>query len=161
MTLVLGFSLLVLIQTAVETMRGWIVIVLSASMQVQARANLFSHLINLPTSYFEARHLGDIMSRFGSILAAITTELVEAVLDGLMAGITLIVMFIFAPALAAVVLAGAVLYGVLRWVSYSPLRQASMEAIVWDARQDSHFLETLRGIKTIKLFNGQESRRAH
>ena len=131
---------------------------------MQARANLFSHLINLPASYFEARHLGDVMSRFGSqetILKAITTELVEAVLDGLMASLTLVVMFIFAPALAAVVLAGAVLYGLLRWVSYTPLRQASMEAIVWDARQDSHFLETLRGIKTIKLFNGQESRRAH
>jgi ATP-binding cassette subfamily B protein RaxB len=163
-TLVLGFSLLLLIQTAVSSMRGWMVIVLSASMQVQARANLFSHLINLPASYFEARHLGDIMSRFGSqetILEAITTELVEAVLDGLMAGITLIVMFIFAPALAAVVLAGAALYGLLCWVAYTPLRQASMEAIVWDARQDSHFLETMRGIKTIKLFNGQESRRAH
>jgi ATP-binding cassette subfamily B protein RaxB len=34
-----------------------------------------------------------------------------------------------------------------------------MEAIVWSARRDSHFLETLRGIKTIKLFNGQEARR--
>jgi ATP-binding cassette subfamily B protein RaxB len=164
MTLVLGFSLLLLVQTVVSSMRGWMVIVLSASMQVQARANLFSHLINLPAAYFEARHLGDIMSRFGSqeaILEAITTELVEAMLDGLMAGITLVVMFVFAPALAAVVLAGAVLYGLLRWVSYTPLRQASMEAIVWGARQDSHFLETLRGIKTIKLFNGQESRRAH
>jgi ATP-binding cassette subfamily B protein RaxB len=36
-----------------------------------------------------------------------------------------------------------------------------MEAIVWSARRDSHFLETLRGIKTIKLFNGQEGRRAY
>jgi ABC-type bacteriocin/lantibiotic exporter with double-glycine peptidase domain len=36
-----------------------------------------------------------------------------------------------------------------------------MEAIVWRARLDTHFLETLRGIRTIKLFNGQEERRAH
>jgi len=36
-----------------------------------------------------------------------------------------------------------------------------MEAIVWGARRDSHFLETLRGIKTIKLFNAQDARRAH
>ena len=42
-----------------------------------------------------------------------------------------------------------------------PLRQASSEAIVWSARRDSHFLETLRGIKAIKLFNGHENRRAH
>ena len=32
---------------------------------------------------------------------------------------------------------------------------------MWGARRDSHFLETLRGIRTIKLFNGQEGRRNH
>jgi ATP-binding cassette, subfamily B, bacterial CvaB/MchF/RaxB len=36
-----------------------------------------------------------------------------------------------------------------------------METIVWSARRDSHFLETIRGIRTIKLFNGQHERRAH
>src|SRR5258708_885652 len=36
-----------------------------------------------------------------------------------------------------------------------------METIVWSARRDSHFLETLRGVKTIKLFKGQEGRGAH
>jgi ATP-binding cassette subfamily B protein RaxB len=70
-------------------------------------------------------------------------------------------MFLFAPGLAAIVCGGAVLYAFLRWVSYAPLRQASSEAIVWAARRDTHFLETLRGIRTIKLFNGQEDRRVH
>lgn len=164
LTLALGFSLLLLLKTSISAMRGWMLILLGASLKVQGRANLFSHLINLPAAYFETRYLGDVMSRFGSqetILQAITTDVVEAVLDGLLAGVTLVVMFVFAPALAGVVLAGALLYGLLRWVSYTPLRQASAEAIVWAARRDSHFLETLRGIKTIKLFNGQEGRRAH
>jgi ATP-binding cassette subfamily B protein RaxB len=163
-TLALGFALLLLLQTAVSAMRGWIVMGLNASLKVQARANLFSHLVNLPASYFEARHLGDVMSRFGSqetILQAITSEFVEAVLDGLMAAITMFIMFMFVPDLAAVVLIGAMLYALLRWTAYTPLRQASAEAIVWAARRDSHFLETLRGIRTVKLFNGQEERRAH
>jgi ATP-binding cassette subfamily B protein RaxB len=163
LTLALGFTLLLLLKTAIIAMRGWMLIAIGASMKVQARSNLFSHLVGLPASYFEARHLGDVMSRFGSqetILQAITTDVIEAVLDGLLAGLTLGIMFMFAPGLAALVLAGAVLYGVLRWALYTPLRQASMEAIVWSARRDSHFLETLRGIKTIKLFNGQESRRS-
>jgi ATP-binding cassette subfamily B protein RaxB len=162
LTLVLGFSLLLLIRNAVILMRGWFLVVLSASLQVQAKTNLFSHLTNLPTAYFEARHLGDVLSRFRSqdtILRTITTELIEAVLDGLMAFITAIVMFVLAPVLGAIVLAGATAYGLLRFTLYVPLREASMEAIVWGARQDSHFLETLRGIRTIKLFNGQERRR--
>ena len=163
-TLALGFTMLLVLRTAITFMRGWMLMGLNASLKVQSRANLFSHLINLPTSYFEARHLGDLMSRFGSqetILQAITSELVEAVLDGLMAIITLAIMFVIAPGLAIVVLAGALLYAALRWAYYRPLRQASSEQIVWAARRDSHFLETLRGIRTIKLFNAQEERRVH
>jgi ATP-binding cassette, subfamily B, bacterial CvaB/MchF/RaxB len=162
LTLALGFSLLLLLQTAVNAMRGWMLIALGAALKVQGRSNLLSHLLTLPAGYFEARYLGDVMSRFGSqetILQAITTDVVEALLDGLLASITLVIMFIFAPLLAGVVLAGTVLYGLLRWTFYTPLRQASAEAIVWSARGDSHFLETMRGIKTIKLFNAQESRR--
>ncbi len=162
LTLVLGFGLVLLLKTSLLAMRGWTVMVLGAALKVQSRANLFTHLVSLPTAYFEARHLGDVLSRFGSqetILQAITTDLVEAVLDGVMAMFTLVIMFIFAPVLTVVVLIGTVLYALLRWVSYTPLRQAGMEAIVWGARRDSHFLETLRGIKTIKLRNGQGARR--
>lgn len=164
LTLVLGFFLLLLVRVSVSAMRSWMLIALGASLRVQGRANLFAHLVSLPSAFFEGRYMGDVMSRFGSqeiILEAITTDMVEVMLDGLLALITLLVMFLYAPILAAVVLIGALLYGLLRWASYQPLRQASTEAIVWAARRDSHFLETLRGIKTIKLFNAQSSRRAH
>jgi len=164
LTLALGFSLLLIIRTAVSAMRGWLLIATGASLNVQGHSNLFSHLLRLPAAYFETRHLGDVMSRFGSqntILHAITTNVVEAVLDGILAILTLVVMLIYAPMLALVVVAGAFLYGLLRWASYTPLRQASAEAIVWAAKRDSHFLETLRGIKAIKLFNGQDERRGH
>ena len=107
--------------------------------------------------------MGDVMSRFNSqdtILRAITTELLEVLLDGLTVCLTLFIMFLYSPRLASLVLAGVCLYGAMRWLLYRPLRQASAEAIVWGARRDSHFLETLRGIKTIKLFNGQDDRRS-
>ncbi|MGI9420376.1 MAG: peptidase domain-containing ABC transporter [Geminicoccaceae bacterium] len=164
LTLVIGFALLLLIRISVSTMRSWMLMTLGASIKVQARTNLFSHLVTLPASFFEARHLGDVMSRFSSqstILKAITTELIEVVLDGLMVGLTLMIMFLYAPVLALLVVAGAVIYGILRCAFYSPLRQAEAETIIWGAKRDSHFLETLRGIKTIKLFNAQDSRRSH
>jgi ATP-binding cassette subfamily B protein RaxB len=162
LTLVLGFGLLLLLQTSIKLMRSWMLMGMNASLKVQARGNLFSHLQNLPASFFDTRHLGDVMSRFGSqetILQALTSEFVEALLDGLMATITVVIMFMLAPELASIVVAGAALYAILRWVSFAPLRRASAESLIWAARRDSHFLETLRGIRTIKLFNGQEARR--
>jgi ATP-binding cassette subfamily B protein RaxB len=164
LTLALGFFFLLMLKVAVTAMRGATLIAISSAIRVSGRASLFGHLVNLPVRYFESRHLGDVMSRFGSqetILQAITTDLVEILLDGLMSAITLAVMLFYAPALAALVLSGALLYAALRAVSYASLRNASAEAIVWGARRDSHFLETLRGMKTIKLFNAQGSRQAH
>ena len=46
-TLALGF-LLLLQQTATSAMRAWMVMGLNASLKVQSRANLFSHLLNRP-----------------------------------------------------------------------------------------------------------------
>ncbi|SPH17250.1 Toxin RTX-I translocation ATP-binding protein [Defluviimonas aquaemixtae] len=162
--LVFGFLMVMLIRISIQAMRGWMLMVLGASLKVQARTNLFSHLINLPAPFFEARHLGDVMSRFesqDSILQALTTELIESLLDGIMVVFTLVIMILYAPLLAGIVVIGAFLYLLLRWASYTPLRQASAEAIVWSAKRDSHFLESLRGIKTIKLFNSQDRRRSH
>lgn len=164
LTLVIGFAMLLVIRTAVTAMRGWMLMVLGASLHVQSRTGLFSHLVSLPTAFFETRHMGDIMSRFESqetILEAITTELLEVILDGLMVGLTLFIMYLYSPLLASIVIGGASLYGLLRWALYNRFRQAQAEEIVWEARQDSHFLETLRGVTTIKLFNAQEDRRSH
>ncbi|MDP5308471.1 peptidase domain-containing ABC transporter [Paracoccus spongiarum] len=162
-TLAIAFGLLLMVQTGVTALRGWLMITLGASLKVQARANLFSHLLNLPASYFETRHVADVMSRFDSqdtILQTLTRDLVVAILDGMMCVLTLILMFVLAPLLALIALGGAMLYGLLRWASYAPLRRASAEAIIWEARGDSHFLESLRGMKAIKLMGGQQDRRA-
>lgn len=162
-TLAIAFGLLLVLQVGTSTLRGWMLMTLGATLKVQARTNLFSHLIALPPSYFEARHVGDVMSRFDSqetILKALTTDLVVAILDGVMCLVTIAVMFWLAPTLTGVAVIGAVAYGLLRWAFYMPLRQASSEHIVWAARRDSHFLETMRGVRTIKLFNGQRDRRA-
>ncbi|MEO8280175.1 MAG: cysteine peptidase family C39 domain-containing protein, partial [Ideonella sp.] len=163
-TLALGFGLVMLMQLTFTTLRGWMLMVLSATLKLQGRSNLFTHLQNLSASFFESRQLGDIVSRFGSmevIQQALTVDLIEALLDGLMASITLVIMFVLSPSLAAVVLAAALIYGVIRWALYAPLRDASMETIVWAARRDTHFLESVRAIRTIKLLGGQEVRRAH
>jgi ATP-binding cassette subfamily B protein RaxB len=164
LTLALGFLFILMLRVSLTAMRGATLIAISSTLKVSGRASLFGHMVRLPARYFESRHLGDVLSRFGSqetILQALTTDLVEILLDGLMSLVTLTVMFVYAPGLAMLVLAGALLYAGLRAASYASLRNASAEAIVWGARRDSHLLETLRGMKTIKLFNAQAARQAH
>lgn len=162
-TLAIGFGMLMLMQQAITAVRGWVLLFMSTTLGIQWRANVFSHLLQLPIAYFEKRHLGDVVSRFGSIDAiqkTLTNSFVEAILDGLMAVATLVLMVIYSPTLAFIAMVSMSLYGAIRLCKFRPVRIAAEEQIVHAAKQQGHFLETIRGAKTIKLFQRQDERRS-
>ena len=163
LTLGVGFALLVLIQAATAAARSWAVLVLSTSLNLQWLVNVFAHLLRLPVAWFEKRHAGDIWSRFSSvqqIQKTLTTSFVEALIDGVLVVLTLAMMALYSLTLTAVALAAVTVYAALRWLFYKPLAAASEEALVFEARQSSHFLESLRGVQAIKLFNAQGDRQS-
>ncbi|MBC8642212.1 peptidase domain-containing ABC transporter [Caballeronia sp. EK] len=161
--LALGFGLLLLMQQATGAMRAWALMYFGTMLNVQWRANVFTHLLSLPVRYFERRHLGDVVSRVGSIdtiQQTLTTSFLSALIDGAMTLVTLAMMMVYSRLLGCVALGAMALYGLLRWLWYRPLLSATEEQIVRASKQQSHFLETVRGVKTIKLFNHQHERRA-
>jgi ATP-binding cassette subfamily B protein RaxB len=162
-TLGIGFGMLVLIQVATAAARSWAVLWLSATLNLQWLVNVFAHLLRLPVAWFEKRHAGDIWSRFSAvqqIQRTLTSSFIEAVLDGLLVLLTLVLMAFYSLTLTAVALVAVVLYGLLRWALFRPLREVSEEALIFESRQTSHFLESLRGIQAIKLFNAQGDRQS-
>ncbi|HEY0857849.1 MAG TPA: peptidase domain-containing ABC transporter [Albitalea sp.] len=162
-TLGLGFGLLVFIQVATGAIRSWAVLYLSSTLNLQWLSNVFAHLMRLPVSWFEKRHTGDVMSRFGAIQQiqqTLTTSFIEVVLDGLLVVLTFVMMWIYSGTLTAIALGCVAAYALLRWAFFRPLREATEEAIIHDAKKHSHFLESLRGVQSIKLFNRQEDRQA-
>jgi len=159
----LGFLLLTLVQVILTAARSWVVLYLSTTLNLQWLANVFSHLLRLPVSYFEKRHLGDVVSRFGAVTTiqrTLTSSFVEALIDGVMAVATLAMMFVYSGMLTAVAIVAVAAYGALRAAFYDPLKRATEEQIVHTAKQQSHFLETVRGVQSIKLFGRQEERRS-
>lgn len=159
--LALGFGLIMLIQVVVSVLRSWISLHLGTMMSMQMVTNLFRHLLHLPLSYFEKRHMGDITSRFGSLSAVqslLTNSLVEGILDGIMVIIVFAMMYLYSPKLSLVVVIVVALYALIRWAFYWPMRQLTEENIVAGAKEDSVFMESIRGIQSIKLF-GQQTQR--
>jgi len=80
-----GFLLLAVIQVAVAALRSWVVLYLGTTLNLQWLSNVFSHLLRLPVAWFEKRHLGDVVSRFGAVTTiqrTLTSSFVEAVIDG-------------------------------------------------------------------------------
>ena len=160
--LALGFCLLVVLQAALALARSWVVLFVSTHLSLQWSDNVLGHLLRLPMSWFERRHMGDVVSRFGAVATiqrTLTNTLVESVIDGLLASGTLLLMLLYSAGLAAIVLVSVLLYALLRWAAYGPLRAATEEQIILNARANSLFIESVRAIAAIKLFGHEEQRR--
>lgn len=158
-----GFLLLCVTQVAVSAMRSWSVTCLGMNLNLSWTSNVFGHLMKLPETYFNKRHVGDIVSRFGAIGAiqqALTTRFVEVILDGSMAALTLAMMVLYSAWLALLTLGTFGLYSLLRILSYSTVREAALGQIVAQAKQQSRFLEAVRGAQTIRLYNAGASQAA-
>jgi ATP-binding cassette subfamily B protein RaxB len=160
--LALGFLLLAVVQAAMTAVRSWVTTVLGINLNFQWLGNAFAHLMKLPMDYFEKRHLGDVLSRFGSIQAiqhSLTTQFVEGIVDGVLVLAALAVMLLYSAPLAGVAVLAVVLYGALRWALFRRVRDATAEQMAHAARQQTHFLESVRGVQTIRLFDRAQERR--
>jgi ATP-binding cassette subfamily B protein RaxB len=159
----LSFTGLALFIALTAAIRSWLVVYISALLDFGWSSALFGHLVRLPFDYFEKRHVGDIQSRFASLEAVrnlVTTQVVEAVIDGLMAVTTLAVMMAYSLPLSLLPMAAVLAYLVVRTILHGPVQAATRDLIVRKAQRDSYFLETLRGILPIRNFGTEAVRKS-
>ena len=163
LALAIGFGGLVILRAVAEAVRGWAILVFGNQMSLQMVGNVFRHLIRLPARYFERRHVGDIISRMGStvpIQEALTQSVPAVLIDGAMAVLMLIVMFLYSPLLGAIVLISILGLILATWLIYPHLRRTQEESIYAKALENSHVIESIRAITTVKMFGREAEREA-
>ncbi|MGL4724082.1 MAG: peptidase domain-containing ABC transporter [Scandinavium sp.] len=159
--IIIALLLLSLTQMLLSLARQWASITLSVNFNMQWTARVFHHLIRLPLSWYDARSKGSINARFSAIdtiQEALTTQVLEGILDVLLVITSFGMMLLYSPDMALIAVLAAVIYGVLRAVWYPSLRQSAEDA--WDAgtRESGHFLETLNGMLSLRI-NGVSTHR--
>lgn len=160
--LALGVGLLGAMYGAVGLARSWSVLYLTSHLNLQWASNVFTHLLRLPSGFFDKRKLGDVVARFQSIHAVqqtLSTSFIEAMIDGALSLVLLGVMLYYSVALSLVALAGVGLYAGLRRMFFAPLKAATEEHLVLAAREQALFTESVQSMQSIKLFNHEEERR--
>ena len=158
---IMAYLLVVLIQLVADVIRSFAVMHLTNKMGFQFAVNIYRHLLKLPLEYFSKRHIGDIVSRFGSqagIRNFLTSGIVSAVLDGIMAAATLVMMLIYSRLLTLIILAAVALYGIVRLSTFGWLRRRTEEQIVAAAKENTNFIENIRTMQGIKLFGKETDR---
>ncbi|WP_434030666.1 peptidase domain-containing ABC transporter [[Pseudomonas] boreopolis] len=157
--LTIAFAIASVLQTLISLARSSLLIRLGEELTVGWNVTVCSRLLRLPYEFFVRRSIGDIHSRFGSIeeiQRTVTHRFVEGALDGVTAILSLVMILLYSPVLAALTLGFALLYGIFRILTFPRLRLAQERGIRVHAMQQSLLLEILHGIHSIKA-NGREA----
>lgn len=159
--LAIGFGGIALISVLTSWLRSVSLLNMSSAFSFQIINNLYGHLLRLPLSWFEKRHVGDIISRFGStqpITSFVSQGMISSIIDGFMAFATLGLMFLYSTKLALIALFAWFAFMVLKIFSLGVMRNINANSITANANENSAFIESVRGAATIKAF-GQEANR--
>jgi ATP-binding cassette, subfamily B, bacterial CvaB/MchF/RaxB len=149
----LGLGLVLAFRALIDFVRSWAIMVAGSSLTLQWKMSLFRHLLRLPLSFFERRHAGDVASRFASIdriQQTLSTASISPVVDGVMALVLVGMMWLYDSWLAGLAIATTGIYALTRCFAYRLYRRANEEAVVYAASENSHFLESLRGMASVK-----------
>jgi len=155
------FAVFFLLQGLLEGVRSWVILSLSQTMTYQMVSNILGHMLSLPASFYEKRFVGDILNRLGSthsIQQALSTSLVSAFIDGIMALVSAIVIFAYSGVLGLIILGSIVINASIAWFLFPKHRLRQEEELIARSEEQSHLIETIQASLTIKLF-GRESQR--
>jgi ATP-binding cassette, subfamily B, bacterial CvaB/MchF/RaxB len=159
--LAVGFGMFLLCNIGAGLLRSLALVHLQTGLAFEMSTGVLRHLLRLPLEYFEKRRTGDLLSRFAAtdpIRDMLTEGVMSAAVDGVMAVLMAVLIFIYSATLACVVIPALLAYVALRLVTYHALRTRALTSIQAKAREMGTFVETLRAIQTIKVFNRENER---
>ena len=157
--LLIGFGAVYVVSAISRALRDWVILTFGQSLSFQLGGNVIRHLLRLPLGYFERRHVGDLLSRIGSISpiqSLLTKGIVSVLIDSALLATTLIVMLLISPTLTAVVVGLTLAYLAVNQLFYPALRQYTEEEIFARASEETYLMESMRSIRAIKL-HGHEA----
>lgn len=142
-----------LFQGILKALRTYIFVDTTDRMDLTLGSAVIDRLLALPLSYFERRPVGELSQRLGelnTIRNFLTGTALISVLNIIFATIYLVVMLVYSPLLTAVALSTLPLYLLLVF-GVAPLYKALIrKRAIAQARTQSHLIEVLGGIQTVK-----------
>lgn len=160
-TLALGFGMLALFQVVAAAMRQLLSQFLSQTTVFSLSSRVMRHLLRLPVSYFRLRRLGDVQQRLASLAkvqAFITESAPALVIDTVFLCFVSLLLFSFDASLAALVLAMSLLYAGWRLAILPATFEQARKLVRAEAASQTHLLESLRAVQSIKLLAGEPQR---
>ncbi|MFZ9463754.1 MAG: peptidase domain-containing ABC transporter, partial [Vulcanococcus sp.] len=155
---VLGIALVVvtLLEGVLGAMRTFLFTETSNRIDMRLGAEVIDHLLRLPLNYFDRRPVGELGSRIAElekIRNFLTGQALSTVLDAALSVVYIVVMVAYSWLLTIVALGVLPIQVGLTLLGAPLFRRQFREAAQENARTQSHLVEVLTGIQTVKAQN--------
>ena len=155
---ILGMALVVvtLMEGVIGTLRTYLFTDTTNRIDLRLGAEVIDHLLRLPLNYFERRPVGELGTRIAElekIRNFLTGQALVTVLDASFSVIYIIVMVIYSWVLTLIALAVLPIQIAITLGGAPLFRRQYRQAAEENARTQSHLVEVISGIQTVKAQN--------
>jgi ATP-binding cassette subfamily B protein len=154
-SMILVFVLL-LARNGISYLRNNFVIKQSADFSNRVLLWFYSRLIRLPKVFFDTRKVGELIARMNDtrrIQNSISIVTGTLIVDVLLVFVTTIFIFSYSIFLGVVVITSFPLYFLLVYLFNRKIGYSQQNVMKSFALTESHYIDSIQGIATIKLFN--------
>ena len=155
---ILGLALVVvtLMEGVIGSLRTFLFADTTNRIDLRLGSEVIDHLLRLPLGYFDRRPVGELGTRIAElekIRNFLTGQALITVLDALFSVIYIAVMLIYSVILTAVALAVLPIQIAITLLGAPLFRRQYRQATEENARTQSHLVEVITGIQTVKAQN--------
>lgn len=155
----IGFLVLGITQIGLGAIRQHMLLYLSQKIDIPLLLGYFKHVYKLPMEFFGTRKVGDILTRFRdafTIKNILTSVSLSLIMDIILAAVSASILYVMNEKLFIVILVLTIISALLIYIFKGPYKKINLEQMEAGARLNSHIIESLKGIETIKVHAAEE-----
>jgi len=156
---VIGFLVLGITQTILSAIRQQMLLYLSQKIDIPLLLGYFKHVYKLPMKFFTTRKVGDILTRFSdahTIKNILTSVSLSLIMDIILASASAVILYMMNSTLFVVILVLTIISAALIYIFKGPYKRINLNKMESEARLNSHIIESLKGVETIKILAAEE-----
>ena len=147
---------------AFSVVRDWILMHITARVNIALISDYLVKLMNLPVTFFENKLLGDILQRAQDherIRSFIMNNSLSLIFSSLTFVIFSIILLIYNKTIFAIFIVGSILYVTWVLLFLNVRKKLDWQYFELISRNQSYWVETVSAIQDIKIFNYERQRR--
>lgn len=149
-------------RTGVEIIRSWILLHLSARINISLISDFFIKLMKLPISFFDVRMTGDILQRINDhkrIERILTTSSLSVLFSMVNLVVFGVVLAYYSLSIFAIFIIGSILYFLWIVIFLKKRKDLDYKQFSQVSQEQSKVIELINGMQEIKLHNAEKQKR--